>query len=152
MSDPRWLDPTELRAWRGLSLAQLQLQARLGAELAEHDLSYQDYLVLASLSDRVEGRSRIVELSHELGWEKSRISHHLSKMCERGLVAKERCPTDQRGTYVVITAAGRAAQSAAAADHVASVRRLFIDLLSRAQIETLADVAEVVLARLGATD
>src|ERR1700731_949264 len=90
-----------------MSLMQLQLQARLGRRLGEHGLSYQDYLVLATLSDHPDGQRRVVELSDELGWEKSRLSHHITRMCERGLVAKVPCTSDQRGIYVQLTEHGR---------------------------------------------
>jgi DNA-binding MarR family transcriptional regulator len=147
-----WLTQDELRAWKGLSLMQLQLQARLGRCLGEHGLSYQDYLVMASLSDRDDGRLRVVELSDELGWEKSRLSHHIARMCERGLVRKEPCPSDQRGIFVVLTDDGRRALHDAAPDHVRDVRRYFVRHLSPAQLNTLADIAGVILEKLAKDD
>ncbi len=69
VSDVRWLGENELEAWRRLQLMHLQLTAALSRELAEAaDLSYQDYLVLAALTDRPDGRMRAFELSRELGW------------------------------------------------------------------------------------
>lgn len=130
---------------------QLQLSARLGRQLAGCGLSYQDYIVLASLSDKDCGSSRIVELACELGWEKSRASHHLTRMSERGLVRKEPCPTDQRGSFIVITDEGRKAIAAAAPGHVETVRREFIDLLSPDQLLTLDAVANLVLQHLAST-
>lgn len=152
MGEPRWLDATERDAWKHLSLMQLQLTARLGHELAADGLSYQDYLVLATLSDRPEGRMRVVELGRELGWEKSRASHHISRMAERGLVGKERCPTDQRGAFVVLTAEGERVIGAAAPAHVDAVRRHFIDLLTPEQVAVVDSIARTVLDGLSATD
>ena len=145
-----WLSPAELGAWRRLCLMQLQLEARLGRGTSAHGLSYQDYLVLASLSDRPGGRCRVTELSADLGWEKSRGSHHLSRMCARGLIEKQPCPTDLRGTNVAITKRGRAAIAEAAPDHVAQVRELFVDVLTAEQLAVVDDVARAVLSRLGA--
>jgi len=147
---PLWLSARQREAWRNLALMQLQLQAQLSRELSLHGLSYQDYLVLASLSERDDGRERIVELGRELGWEKSRASHHISRMCERGLVEKQRCPTDQRGLFVNLTPEGRRAIAAAAPGHVASVRRHFIDLLSDRQLATMNAAAVTVLDHLAA--
>ena len=152
MTETRWLDDTELSAWKHLSLMQLQLAARLNRELADDGLSYQDYVVLAILSEQPDERLRVVELGRELGWEKSRMSHHITRMSDRGLVVKERCPTDQRGAFVVLTADGRHAIEAAAPAHVAAVRRLFVDLLSRDQLHGLDSIARTVLAQLAEGD
>jgi len=131
---------------------QLQLQARLGRRLGKHGLSYQDYLVLATLSDQSDGRRRVVELSDELGWEKSRLSHHISRMCERGLVVKVPCPSDQRGIYVMITSVGRSTLEAAAPDHVDDVQRYFFQRLSTAQVATLTKITDGVLKGLAGDD
>ena len=144
-----WLDETELDAWRGLVLMQLQLTATLSRELAEATgLSYPDYLVLAALTDRADGRMRAFELGRELGWEKSRLSHHVSRMVDRELVRRERCPSDQRGAFVAVTARGRKAIEAAAPGHVAGVRRHFIDHVTRAELKTVAALTERVRSAL----
>ncbi len=145
----RWLTDEEQAAWRGWQRVQAQLTARLNRQLADDTgLSLQDYGVLVVLSDQPEGRMRAFELGRELGWEKSRLSHHVSRMAARGLVVRERCPTDQRGLYVTITARGRKALASAAPGHVDEVRRSFIDVLTPAQVAALADIAETVLAAM----
>ena len=146
--EPDWLSEAERRAWKGLSLMQMQLTARLGQALNDSGLSYQDYSVLAGLTDDPGGRMRVVEFGRQLGWEKSRVSHHVSRMVERGLVTRESCPTDKRGSFVVITDEGRRAIEAAAPGHVAVVRKYFIDLLTADQIDTLDVIAETVLNNL----
>jgi DNA-binding MarR family transcriptional regulator len=153
MDAPVWLDEHEARAWRGLQLMQMQLTARLARQLvAESGLSYPDYLVLVALTDRRSGRMRAFELGRTLGWEQSRVSHHVSRMAGRGLVTRERCDTDLRGAEVVLSADGRRAIEAAAPGHVAAVRQLFVDRLSRAELATIAAVAERVLAVLDDRD
>jgi DNA-binding MarR family transcriptional regulator len=147
----RWLTNEQLRAWKGLSLMQLQLQARLSSGLAEHSLSYQDYLVLASLSDQPDGRRRVVELSDELGWEKSRLSHHITRMCQRGLLTKAPCLSDQRGIFVILSEAGRDVLQRAAPGHVRDVHHYFFDRLSREQVATLSSIADEVLVNLAET-
>ncbi len=150
--EPRWLDEEEIDAWRNLSLMQLQLGAFLSRSLANDGLSYQDYLVMADLSDRPDDQARLNELGHRLGWEKSRVSHHISRMQKRGLVAKTRCPTDRRGWFVTLTDHGRAAIARAAPAHVDAVCRQFIDLLTPEQLDTLNTVAQTVLANLPEED
>ena len=149
MEPTRWLDEREERAWRALQFMQLRVDAALAHQLAaDSDLSYPDYLVLVALTDRPEGRARVFELAIQLGWERSRLSHQLARMESRGLVTKEQCPSDRRGAFAVATGEGRRQLAAAAPGHVAAVRRLFVDRLRPDQLDTLADLAETVLAAL----
>ena len=145
----QWLSDEEQAAWRGLQRLQADLAARLSRQLAvASGLSLQDYAVLVALTDRPEGRLRAFELGRELGWEKSRVSHHISRMAERGLVVRERCETDQRGAFVAITAEGRGAIEAAAPGHVAAVRRWFVDLLTPEQLRALTEIGDTVSGAL----
>jgi DNA-binding MarR family transcriptional regulator len=147
--ETRWLDEREERAWRGLQFMQMRLESRLARQLsAESGLSYPDYVVLVALTDHPEGRLRLFELGHVLGWEKSRLSHHVTRMAERGLVTKEKCGTDRRGAYVSITDRARTEIAEAAPGHVRAVRQLFIDLLTPEQLDVIADVAEEVLSAM----
>lgn len=125
---------------------QARLTAALGSQLAaESGLSYADYVVLVVLTDGPQGAARVHELARHLGWERSRVSHHVARMAERGLVRKERCAADRRGSFVVVTRAGRQAIEAAAPGHVAAVRRFFVDALSDEQLDALADAADRVV-------
>ena len=147
MANIPWLDEGEERAWRALQGMQLRLEGELARRLAaESGLSYPDYVVLVALTDQPDGRMRPFELGRALGWEKSRLSHHLTRMEGRGLVVRQPCPDDRRGAFVAVTARGRREIAAAAPGHVRAVRELFLDRLSRRQLEALGAVAEVVLA------
>lgn len=149
MEEVPWLDEREERAWRALQFMQMRLTAQLARQLtADSGISYQDYLVLVALTDRPDGRIRVLELARDLGWEKSRLSHHVARMVERGLVAKEACDSDRRGSYVVVTDRGREEIEAAAPGHVEAVRRLFVDRLSPRQLDAVGEAAEAVLAGL----
>ena len=142
----RWLDEREERAWRALQFMQMRLNARLASELAQvSDLSYPEYTVLVALTDRAGDRMRLFELADTLGWEKSRVSHQVARMAERGLVTKDRCGDDRRGAFVVATAQGRAAIEAAAPHHVGTVRRLFVDPLTPAELDALERAAQKIL-------
>ena len=152
MTVVRWLDDDEREAWRNLQLMHLQLTGLLGRELSADGLSYPDYLVLAGLSDAPDGRARPSELGVTLGWEKSRLSHHVRRMEQRGLVERVACPTDHRGSFVAFTDAGRRAIEAAAPGHVEVVRRHFIDLLTPEQLATLDEIARTVLDHLPGDD
>jgi DNA-binding MarR family transcriptional regulator len=149
MGEVHWLEDDEERAWRALQMMQMRLAGELARQLAtDSGLSYPDYGVLVALTDRPDGRMRVSELARELGWEKSRASHHVTRMEARGLVKKERCPSDRRGSYVVVTKSGRREIESAAPGHVDAVRRLFVDRLTPRQLESVREVAEAVLAGL----
>ena len=153
MGETRWLDAREARAWRTLQMMQMRLDGELARLLtAESGLSYQDYTVLVALTAQPEGRMRAFELGALLGWEKSRLSHHVRRMAERGLVKKEKCASDRRGSFVAVTAAGRREIEYAAPGHVTAVRRLFVDRLTPGQLDAISDVAETVLAAFDASD
>ncbi len=145
-----WLSDDERRAWKALALMELQLGRALERGLVAEGLSLSDYHVLATLTDEPDGRRRVVELGDELGWEKSRISHHVARMARRGLVAKVECPTDRRGAYVVVTEVGRRVIERAAPLHVAAVRRLVIDRVDPSDLAAVERVAERVLEGLAA--
>ncbi|MFI5906094.1 MarR family winged helix-turn-helix transcriptional regulator [Dactylosporangium sp. NPDC051541] len=153
MTEPRWLNEQEERAWRGLMAMGDGLSAFIDRRLRTRcGLSHADYQVLAHLSEAVGGRLRSFELGDRLQWEKSRLSQHLTRMQGRGLVTRERSQADQRGAVVTVTAAGRELISAAARRHVADAREAVIDQLTAAELRTLATIADKVRRRLAALD
>ncbi len=87
---------------------------------AEGKMSVPDYEVLVHLSEAPDGRMRSTDLIECTCWEKSRLSHHLTRMEKRGLITRETRADDLRYSDVVITAAGQAAIESAAPMHVAT--------------------------------
>jgi DNA-binding MarR family transcriptional regulator len=145
----RWLSDEEQAAWRGLLQMTSRLSARLNRQLQEeHGLSLADYEVLVPLSEAPDGRLRVFELASRLAWEQSRLSHHLARMQQRGLVGRQECPTDRRGAFIVLTEAGRAAITAAAPGHADLVHHLVFDALTPDQVAALAALTARVLDRL----
>src|SRR4051794_16258611 len=99
----RWLDDREQTAWRAFLDMHARLQVQLGRELqAEAGLSLPDFAVLVQLSEH-ECTMRVLELARALGWEKSRLSHQLSRMQQRGLIQRAGCASDRRGAFVELT-------------------------------------------------
>src|SRR5579884_1477804 len=140
---PRWLTATEQRAWRAYLDMNARLAARLNRELQdEFGLSIADFSVLVQLSEHVDARMRVLELARALRWEKSRLSHQLSRMQQRGLVERSNCSEDRRGAFIVLTERGRAAVEDAAPRHVEGVRRYLFDGLTDEQVGTLEAIAQ----------
>ncbi|MDW3845867.1 MULTISPECIES: MarR family winged helix-turn-helix transcriptional regulator [Micromonospora] len=149
MDEPRWLDEQEDRAWRGYRRMRRLLDLELARELMQDaGLSEPDYDVLSDLSETPEQRLRLSELADRMLWSRSRLSHHISRMQQRGLVTREECATDGRGSVVVLTPAGRRAVEAAAPGHVAAVRRHLIDRLTPAEVAALGTLSQRVIGHL----
>ena len=126
----RWLSASELRAFRAFMSVQMRLNYEMNRQLqSDTDLSLADYHVLNALTDAPGGRMQVSDLAALIGWERSRASHQLRRLCERGLA--ERIPSDDdgRATDATLTKAGREAIRVAAPGHVALVRRMFFDPL-----------------------
>lgn len=150
MSKPRWLSESEMHTWMGYRRMRLLLDARISRDLADDSgLSMPDYDVLSALTAAEGHRRRLSELAARMLWSKSRLSRHITRMEQRGLVTREEHPSDARGAVIVLTDAGMAAIVAAAPEHVESVRRHFIDLLTDEEKQTFATLAAKVVARLG---
>lgn len=146
MSGPRWLDEDEARAWRGFLRMHQVVRAQLERELSrETGLSLADYEVLVSLSEADGRRLRMWALADALQWSRSRLSHHVARMHDRGLLSREDCPTDARGAFATLTPVGLGAIEAAAPGHLAGVRRHVFDRLSADQVQALADITGAVL-------
>jgi DNA-binding MarR family transcriptional regulator len=138
-----WLDDLELRAWRSLLRAHARLLARLDAELqASKGMSVNDYGVLVQLSEEDGGRMRMSELAERLLLSPSGLTRRLDGLVRAGLVERRRCPTDRRGAYAVLTPAGHRRLESVAPDHVEQVRRHFVDRLTRAQLQAVADALD----------
>ncbi|MCR6489562.1 MarR family transcriptional regulator [Amycolatopsis sp. OK19-0408] len=139
----------ELRVWRGFIETAEALRAELGSRLqADCGLSPGDYSVLLALSEADGQRLRSSQLAEGVGWERSRLSHHLGRMERRGLVRREECLTDNRGAEVVLTAEGATAFRGATVPHLTAVRELFVDALTPEQLAAAGEIAAALRAQL----
>lgn len=143
MTEPQWLDEREARLWQSYRDTHRELMRALEARMITNSgLSGADYALLHPLSEAEDGVLRTRDLGRSVGWERSRLSHQVSRMERRGLVCREECASDARGSMVRLTELGRKAIDAAAPDHVAAVRSYFFDRLTpdeQTQLTTLLD-------------
>jgi DNA-binding MarR family transcriptional regulator len=144
-----WLDGDQQRAW----LAYIRVQLRLAYEmnrqlLADSGISLPDYDVLTALSVADGGRMQITVLAAQIGWERSRMSHHVRRMSARGLVTCGLSAADRRVTEVTLTVGGRQALEEAAPGHVELVRRLFFGGLPAGLVGPLSQALESVYANI----
>ncbi|MFB9661354.1 MarR family winged helix-turn-helix transcriptional regulator [Glycomyces mayteni] len=147
----RWLDADEERAWRAFRQVMTAVQSGTARDLAAIGLSEADYEVLSTLSERPEHTSTLGEQARKMGWSRSRLSRHASRMESRGLLRRDPDPADGRGCLLTLTDQGMTTLTDAAPAHLASVRHHFIDRLDPADLTALERIAEHV-ARQPPTD
>ena len=148
MAKPAWLDDRQQHLWQAYIHVNQHLYALLEQELGRDGVSGPDFKVLHPVIEAPDGVLRARELGGEIGWDRSRLSHHLARMEQRGLIIREECAEDGRGLMVRVTDAGRRAMEAAAPAHVENTRRYFFDLLSDDELETLTAVFDRLLDNL----
>ncbi|SEP07389.1 MarR family winged helix-turn-helix transcriptional regulator [Trujillonella endophytica] len=146
----RWLDAEEQKAWRAYLFSSMLLQDRLDRELTHSTgISHAYYEILVALSETPGRSMRMSELADRCLSSRSRLSHAVSRLEERGWVRRQTCPEDGRGQLAVLTDEGFEALDAAAHVHVESVRTHLFDQLSPEQIASMRDVGETLLRHLG---
>lgn len=141
-----------LRCWRSYIESSQRLLTRLEDELRDTSgLSLADYHVLVHLAEAPGQRLRMGDLASRLAFSPSRLTYQISSMQRRGLVTRETCPRDRRGSEAVLTAAGLLALREAAPAHLAAVRRHLLDDLDDTEIECLTRVFDRLGQRLRTT-
>ncbi len=149
MNEIRWLDPDEQRAWRAFLEASQLLFERLDRQLQRQaGLSHADYEILVRLSEADGQRLRMSELASCTLFSRSRLSHAVARLERDGMVRRQSCPSDGRGTFAVLTAKGLHALASAAPAHVEEVRRQLFDHLSSAQVDELRRISDAIRERL----
>lgn len=144
-TEVRWLDDDEMLAWRTLLRASSHLTTVLDAELvAEAGLGLGEYEVLVFLSEAPDGRMRMAELAGGVLVSPSGLTRRVDRLVAEGLVVRERCPSDRRGTFAVLSDVGRRRLEEVAPFHLRGVRAHFVDRLTRAQLRALIDALAAV--------
>jgi len=143
----RWLQPEQQHAWRAFLQATQQLWDALDREL-QHDagmpMAY--YQMLAMLSEAPNRTLRMSELADQTWSSRSRLSHAVDRLEEKGWVRRVTCPGDRRGAFAELTDDGFAVLQAAAHRHVESVQRHVFDRLRPDQVTALDEISRSIAA------
>jgi DNA-binding MarR family transcriptional regulator len=148
MTETRALEPEEWELWDLWTRAQRVLARELDRGLQrDFGISKAEFSVLMTLR-RAPGREmRVSELSASLAWEKSRVSHQLTRMENRGLVETTECGAAGRRTRIGLTAQGRRVAQRAVLGHGGNIRRYFLDPLTTEQAAAIRTWSEQMLDR-----
>lgn len=153
MSAPRWLNPAEQRAWRAYIESSKVLFDTLDRQLQrDAEMPHAYYEILVRLSEADNRALRMSELADRTLSSRSRLSHAVARLEERGWVVREECATDRRGQIARLTDDGQATLTAAAPGHVNAVREIMIDRLTADQLDQLTSISEAILAQSRAAD
>ncbi len=151
MADRRRTMPTreQLRIWRDYTETADALRSRLAARLqSDSAMSAGDYQALLALTEAPGYTLRSSELAAAMTWERSRLSHHLGRMQDRGLITRRPCADGSHGVEVTATDAGREAFRAASVPHLRVVRELFLDALTPEMLAQLDTISTAMRAHL----
>ena len=150
MGEPRWLTAEEQDAWRSFMAGCRALFTAVDAQLQRDSgmpLAY--YEILVQLSEAPGHALRMSQLAEAASASKSRASHAVARLEERGWVRRVDCPTDRRGQVAELTDEGYAVLVATAPGHVAQVRESLFDGLTPEQVTQLKAIGQVMAAACG---
>ena len=144
-----WLTSEELDSWLAVVRMLVWLPWSIDQQLRrDSDISMVEYQVLAMLSTSKNWTKRMSALADVTNASLSRLSHIVKRLEGRGLAYREPDPSDGRFTNAILTEDGFQAISAAAPGHVAHVRSIVIDVLSREQLRLMGRAAERIMANI----
>lgn len=150
MAEPAALSPAELELWRSFYSMRRTLDRALDLQLQrDSNVSASEWEVLMAVDQSAERRLRIKDIATAIGWEKSRVSHLVSRMEKRDLVMRVECETDARGSWIGLTTAGRRAIFGALRGHLDVLHRYFFDVLGDGDADALLGLSERVVDAIG---
>jgi DNA-binding MarR family transcriptional regulator len=138
--------PDEMELWRSFYIMRRQLELTLERRLqADAGISTADYEILIALFNSPSKRLRAGQIGDLIGWEKSRVSHQITRMEQRELVKREECGDDARGVWVVLTSDGNRSVLGAERDRRDATRQYFFDVLDENEKAVLLSISHKVL-------
>jgi DNA-binding MarR family transcriptional regulator len=149
VSGTRWLSEPEQRAWRAYLESTRLLFEVLDRQLQQDaGIPHAYYEILVRLSESPNREMRMSRLAEETRSSRSRLSHAVARLEERGWLARVDCPSDRRGQLARLTDVGFAALEAAAPGHVELVHSALIDQLTPEQVTQLEEIGSAIVAGL----
>ncbi|MFC5832464.1 MarR family winged helix-turn-helix transcriptional regulator [Nonomuraea insulae] len=143
MTDPRWLDATEMAAWRAFLSTSHLLERRIEEQLkAAAGLTHPQYEILVRLADAPGRQMRMTELARGVVVSKSALTYQVTQLEKAGLVERANCPSDDRGVLAVLTEAGMGCLRRVAPGHLEVVRAYLIDRLSREELHAMTSAMQ----------
>jgi len=151
--DPRKLSAAEEELFHAFYLMRRGFDRALDAQLQHDDgISISELEVLMALVRSPGRRLRVRDLAELTGWEKSRVSHQVTRMEARGLVEREDCAEDRRASWIRLSGDGRRVLVRALPKHTATIRRILFDAITPEQQNELLAIANRMTEAMAAGD
>jgi DNA-binding MarR family transcriptional regulator len=150
MTESPALTSAERETWASFFTMRRRLDRALDLQLQrESGLSSSEYEVLVAITNSPQKRLRIKAIADGIGWEKSRVSHLVTRMVKRDLLTRTECDSDARGSWIGLTASGTRAVLRAISGHTERVRRYFFDVLVEGDAERIEALSGRVVEAIG---
>jgi DNA-binding MarR family transcriptional regulator len=131
----------ELAIWRRYVETGEALNQQLAARMKlEADISVGDYTVLLALSEADGHSLRSSALAEVIGWDRSRLSHHVKRMEERNLIVRSAVEGDNRASRVTASGEGLNVFRRASVSHLRLIKTLFVDAFTETQLAGVDDL------------
>lgn len=143
--EPRWLDADQQRDWRAFLTGVTRINEHLESALRPFGLDLAEYEILVQLSEAERRSLRMSDLAHGARQSRSRLTHAVSRMEDKGLVVRRTCPSDRRGVIATMTESGWNLLVRAAPAHVESVREVLIDRVDPDDFQALGRLMRAVV-------
>ena len=134
MSQPKWLTPAEMLAWRGFITTSTDLVNLIAKDLAPYGLDGGDYQLLAMLSEAPDQKLKMCDLAERLRLSRSGLTRRIDGVLKAKYVSQVRDNQDGRVVFAHLTKKGFDLIKKVAPHHLESVRSRVINLLSPAEI------------------
>jgi DNA-binding MarR family transcriptional regulator len=144
-SDPRWLDADQQRDWRAFLAGVTRINEHLELALRPFGLDLAEYEILVQLSEAERRSLRMSDLAHSARQSRSRLTHTVARMENKGLVLRRTCPSDRRGVIATMTEAGWSLLVQTAPAHVESVREILVDRVAPEDFAALGRLMRAVV-------
>jgi len=146
MTEVSQISDAEWDVWRSFTTMRRQLDLALEQQLQrDAGISRADFEILLAIFEAPEKQLRARELVDRLGWEKSRVSHQVTRMEHRDLVTRRECDSDLRSSWILLTPAGKRAVLGSMRDHAMTIRKYFFDALTPTELEVMSAASQRVL-------
>ncbi len=148
MAGPKWLDPEEMKAWRLYITTSVDLMKALEDDVRPFGLTMGDYQLLAMISEAPDRRLRMCDLADQLRLSRSGLTRRMDGVLSNAWVARVQDQGDRRVAYAELTTKGWNLLRKVAPIHLASVRRLMIDHLTRVEVKAIGSAFEKISKNL----
>ncbi|WP_199042164.1 MarR family winged helix-turn-helix transcriptional regulator [Glycomyces salinus] len=149
----RWLAPEVSGVWNQFLTVTHRLEQRIDRRLQDyHGITHTQYEILVRLADAERSALRMSDLAERIVTAKSAVTYQVNKLADMGLVERNKCDSDNRGTWVALTEPGRERLEQAAPCILSLVRELFLDSINCDQARELTKLLETWSANLDAHD